>query len=168
MADAGAAPPPIRVVWGTGTGPTAVASYDAALADANVHDYNLATVSSIVPPGTAVEPVGTAPDLGPVGGRLWTVQARATAEGPARVTAALGWAVGEDGGVFYESAGEFDEATARETVTEGLAAARDLRNADLAEEGVRTVSLEVDDGAFGTAAVLAAYGEAESMVRVGR
>ena len=39
----------IRVVRGTATGPTATASYDAALAAANVHDYNLVSVSSVIP-----------------------------------------------------------------------------------------------------------------------
>ncbi|MEF8907067.1 MAG: pyruvoyl-dependent arginine decarboxylase, partial [Haloarculaceae archaeon] len=37
----------IRVVWGSGTGPTGTAAYDAALAEAGVHDYNLVTVSSV-------------------------------------------------------------------------------------------------------------------------
>jgi len=36
----------IRVVDGAGTGPTAVASYDAALAEASLHEYNLASAAS--------------------------------------------------------------------------------------------------------------------------
>lgn len=153
----------IRVVWGTGRGPTEMAAYDAALADANVHEYNLAHVSSIVPPEATVEPVGTAPDLGPVGGRLWVVEARTTAEGPATLSAALGWATDGTGGVFYEDAGLVDEAAVRETVTNGLTTARELRDAALSEETVRSVSFDVDAGTYGTALVLAAYGEVEPM-----
>src|SRR6056297_4057573 len=96
----------IRVVWGTASGPTRMSSYDAALADANVHNYNLVAVSSVVPADAEVEAVGTAPDLGPAGERLTVVEARATRAGPGRVSAALGWTTGEDGpGLFYESAG---------------------------------------------------------------
>lgn len=163
MATDGAGTPPIHVVWGAGLGPTGVASYDAALADANVHNYNLVSLSSVVPPGAPVEPVGTAPPLGPVGARLWTVQARSTAEGPGRAAAALGWATGPDGGVFYEAGGRDDGAAAREEVREGLAAARTLRDAELPEEHVESASIEVPADAFGTAVVLAAYGEAEPL-----
>jgi len=43
-----------------------MASYDAALAEAGVENYNLVSVSSvIIPAETRVEAVGTAPDLGP-------------------------------------------------------------------------------------------------------
>jgi arginine decarboxylase len=37
----------IRIVRGTATGPTAMAAYDAALAAAGVHNYNLVSVSSV-------------------------------------------------------------------------------------------------------------------------
>lgn len=163
MADEGAAPPRIRVVRGSGTGPTAVAAYDAALADANVHDYNLARLSSVVPPNATVEAVETAPELGPVGGRLWVVEARGTVQGPGRAVAALGWATGPDGGVFYEADGEPDEEAAREQVRSGLAAARELRGSALPEERTESVALDVPEGRFGTAVVLAAYGEAEPL-----
>ncbi len=54
----------IRVVWGTATGPTALAAYDAALAEAGVHNYNLISLSSVIPTEPAIEVTGTAPDLG--------------------------------------------------------------------------------------------------------
>lgn len=161
MANAGAAAPLVRIVWGTGTGPTAVASYDAALAAANVHDYNLATVSSIVPPDASVAAVGTAPDLGPPGGRLWVVPARGTVVGPGRASAALGWATGEGAGVLYEAGGDVDEVDAREAVTEGLAAARALRDRPLPEGDCRSVSCSAEAGEYGTAAVLGIFGESE-------
>lgn len=163
MAPDGAGALHIRVVRGTGTGPTDVASFDAALADAGVHDYNLARLSSVVPPGATVEAVGTAPALGPVGGRLWTVQARTTTAGPGRAAAALGWAVGSDGGVFYEAGDAEDEAAAREQVTAGLAAARELRDRALPEERLESTAFDVPAGTYGTAVVLAVYGEAEPL-----
>ncbi|MFB6362318.1 MAG: pyruvoyl-dependent arginine decarboxylase [Halobacteriales archaeon] len=161
MVAEGNSAPNVRVVDGTGTGPTAVASYDAALADANLHAYNLATLSSVVPPGSAVEAVGTAPPLGPAGGRLWTVQARTTTAGPGRAAGALGWAAGPDGGVLYEAGDAEDEAAAREQVVSGLDAARTLRNASLPDEHIVSTAFEVPAGTYGTAVVVAAFGEAE-------
>jgi len=151
----------IRVVWGTASGPTRMSSYDAALADANVHNYNLVAVSSVVPADATVEAVGTAPDLGPAGERLTVVEARATRAGPGHVTAGLGWSTGDGPGLFYEAAGETDEAEIDERVRAGLAAGRDLRDWDFADEETRTVTTDADSGTYATAVVLAVYGDSE-------
>ena len=156
----------IRVLRGTAAGPTALASYDAALAEANVHDYNLVRVSSVVPADARVEVVEEAPDLGPAGNRLTVVEARSTLapgeDGPA--CAALGWALPREGpGVFYEDGGTDPQATHR-TVREGLEAARDLR-ADRdwtgGEERLEVATIEADHDDYVTALVLAVYGESE-------
>ena len=125
----------VRIVWGSGTGPTALASYDAALAAANIQDYNLVRVSSVLPVDTTVSLAGTAPDLGPVGGKLTVVEARGTtawtrsedsenpptrpAEGTTgyqSTSAGLGWAQAASGrGTVYEATG-----TDREAVHEGI------------------------------------------------
>ena len=154
---------PIRVVSGTATGPTAVASYDAALADAGVHNYNLLTLSSVVPPDAEIEVIEEAPDLGPVGGKLTVVQARATVEGTGRATAALGW-VREEGrgpGVFYETGGEFDRTEARRRIRRGLEHAREIRAWGLGGSSVEVGSVATDGASFATAVVVAVYGEAE-------
>ena len=151
----------IRVVWGTASGPTRMASYDAALADANVHNYNLVAVSSVVPADATVEAVGTAPDLGPAGERLTVVEARATRAGPGHVTAGLGWTTGDGPGLFYESAGETDEAEVDERVRAGLAAGRDRRDWDFADEATKTVTTDADTGTYASAVVLAVYGDSE-------
>ena len=176
----------ISVVAGTGRGPTAVASYDAALADAGVHNYNLVRVSSVIPAGSSVERHDTAPDLGPVGGKLTVVEARATTEaragdGAGSVTgsaatddaepdaagacAGLGWSVDDDGrGIVYE-ASSMDEATVREAIETGLAAGRDLREWSFVDD---QVAIETADGTteegFVTAVVLAVYGAAEPIL----
>jgi len=98
----------IRIVWGTASESTAMASYDAALADANVHNYNLVSVSSVIPANATVEAVGGAPDLGPAGERLTVVEGRATVA-PGRsepAVASLGWDREPGGpGIFYETSG---------------------------------------------------------------
>ena len=161
----------IRIVWGTATGPTALAAYDAALAEAGVENYNLVTVSSIVPAEAAVEPVGTAPDLGPAGNRLTVVEAKVTVgddggvaggrTGPERGSAGLAWATGPGPGLFYEVAGRFDEATCSERLATGLAAGRELRDWTFDESGERVVAVEAPADGYASAVVLGAYGESE-------
>lgn len=160
----------IRVVWGTATAPTEMASYDAALAAANVHDYNLVTVSSVIPAAADVEAVGTAPDLGPVGERLTVVQGRATVgpdeAGPA--VAGLGWSLADEGtGIFYEASGT-DRECVEATVEQGLAAGRALRDWEWRDGGRQFAVADRDDGdgedAYATAVVLAVYGESTPLV----
>ena len=160
----------IRVAWGTGSGPTKMSSYDAALADANLHNYNLVAVSSVIPADAAVEVVGTAPDLGPAGERLTVVEASATRAGPGHVSAALGWTTseGEPGsetgtgpGLFYEAAGETDAEEVAERVRTGLAAGRELREWTFTDERVETTSTDAESGTYATAVVAAVYGESE-------
>ena len=176
----------IRVVWGAATAPTEMAAYDAALAEANVHDYNIVTVSSVIPAAADVEVVGTAPDLGPVGERLTVVEARATA-GPDDDTpaiAGLGWSVASEGtGIFYEASGP-DRETVERTIDDGLAAGRALRDWDWQDGGRRYVTTDTDTdtdadagadaeadatadadtGAYACAVVLAVYGESAPLV----
>ncbi|MEF8842085.1 MAG: pyruvoyl-dependent arginine decarboxylase [Haloarculaceae archaeon] len=156
----------IRVLRGGATGPTALSSYDAALASVNLHDYNLVHVSSVVPPGTRVEPVDTAPDLGPPGDRLTVVEACRTLapgeDGPA--CAAIGWALPRDGaGVLYEGSGTDPEGVRRE-VTEGLRAARELRgDRDWTggETGLELATADARSERYVTAVALAVFGDGE-------
>ncbi|MFA1609397.1 pyruvoyl-dependent arginine decarboxylase [Halobellus rubicundus] len=150
----------IRVVRGVGDAATKMASYDAALADANVHNYNLVPVSSVVPADATVEEVGTAPDLGPAGERLTVVEARATTGGVGTVSAALGWATGPGPGLFYEAAGE-DPAAVRRSVVVGLASGRDLREWEFVDEQVTVTTADADGEGYTTAVTLAVYGDSE-------
>ncbi|MBX0296358.1 pyruvoyl-dependent arginine decarboxylase [Haloarcula nitratireducens] len=153
----------IRVVWGTATGPTALSSYDAALAEAGVHNYNLVTLSSVIPAGPAIEVVGTAPDLGPPGEAIEVVQSAATAAPGERAAAGIGWARTADGpGIFYEVDGTDPDAV-RAEIRDGLAAGRDLREWDFVEETVRVESVAPDDD-YASAVVLATYGESRPVV----
>ncbi len=156
----------IRVVWGTATGPTETAAYDAALAAANVHDYNLVTVSSVIPAGPPVEAIGTAPDLGPAGQRLTVVQGRQTIPpGDHRqAVAGIGWARSESGrGIFYEGAGT-DADAVRERIRDGLARGKELRDWTFADEELVVQTAAGDDTAHTTAVVCAVYGESTPLL----
>ncbi|WP_254272388.1 pyruvoyl-dependent arginine decarboxylase [Haloarcula marina] len=153
----------IRVVWGAATGPTALSSYDAALAEAGVHNYNLVTLSSVIPAGPAIEIVGTAPDLGPPGEALEVVQSAATAAPGEQAAAGIGWARTADGpGIFYEVDGTDPEAV-RAEIREGLAAGRELREWEFVEQQVRVESVAPEES-FASAVVLATYGQSHPVV----
>ncbi|WP_247730508.1 pyruvoyl-dependent arginine decarboxylase [Halovivax limisalsi] len=156
----------IQVVQGSATGPTAMAAYDAALADAGVENYNLVTVSSVIPAGVPVEGVGTAPDLGPAGERLTVVEGRARAAGPTSVSAGLGWveSVDDGPGLFYEAAGEVEPADVERRIREGLAAGSDLRDWNLGEPQVIVERASADAGEYAAAVAVAVYGESEPIV----
>jgi arginine decarboxylase len=157
----------IRVVRGVGSAATAMASYDAALAAANVHNYNLVTVSSVIPSEATVTPAETAPDLGPAGNRLTVVESRATrAAGTAdEVCAGVGWTTGPGPGLFYEASGDDPEAV-QETIEVGLAEGRELRDWTFDAEEVTVATADVPERGDGytTAVVIAAYGESEPIL----
>ena len=153
----------IHVVSGVGTAPTAKAAYDAALADANLHNYNLVPVSSVVPADAEVVPVDAAPDLGPAGNRLHVVEACSEAVGPGRLAAGVGWATGPGPGLFYEADAE-SEAEVRTLLETGLEAGRDLRGWTFEEESLSIETAEAAPGEHTCVVVLAAYGESEPML----
>lgn len=151
----------IRIVWGTATGPTAMSSYDAALADANIHNYNLVSVSSVIPASASIEVTGEAPDLGAAGQRLTVVEGRETVAPDQSVpaVASLGWDREPDGpGIFYETSGTDPEAV-REQLERGLSAGRALRDWEFGATGRRFVVTDGDPDRYTTAVVLAVYGE---------
>lgn len=156
---------PIRVVWGTGRGPTELSAYDAALAAAGVHDYNLLGLSSVIPAGARIEEVGSAPNLGPPGEALHVVEAAAVGrDGPQ--TAVLAWARSPEGpGLFYEAGGRGStEAVVEEALT-GIEAGVELRERPYGEPETRSVSVDADDvGEYAAAVALAAYGRSEPLL----
>lgn len=160
---------PIRVVWGTGHGPTELAAYDAALAAANLHQYNLLRLSSVIPAAADVTESGTAPDLGPTGGGLPVVEAAATTNsGP--VSAALAWVQDADGaGIFYEAAGPTEPMVVSDRVLAGLESGAELRSLT-AEPEVRVATTENTQPTDGYASVVvaAAYGSTRSLLKSDR
>jgi arginine decarboxylase len=149
----------VRVVAGTGTGPTELAAYDDALRAAGVHDYNVVTVSSVLPADATLREVDAPPDLGAAGGRLTAVQARATTTaGPA--VAGLGWATGPGAGIVYEATGE-RAATVRAELDAGLDAGTGMRDRPFTDRGERLATVDPGGAAAGCAVVLAVYGDAD-------
>jgi arginine decarboxylase len=153
----------IYVVTGAATAPTKMASYDAALAAANIHNYNLVPVSSVIPAHARVEAVGTAPDLGPAGNRLTVVEARATTGEAGTVSAGLGWTTGDGPGLFYEASGTDPDAV-EDAVRTGLDAGRDLREWSFDDEEVVVTTADADGDGYTTVVAVAAYGQSEPIL----
>jgi arginine decarboxylase len=138
-----------------------MAAYDAALADANIHNYNLVTVSSVIPAEPPLEVVGTAPDLGPVGNRLTVVQSKATVPPGAdrSAVAGIGWARSESGrGIFYEATGD-ETAAVRDTIERGLDAGRELRDWTFVDEDTLVRETEASADEHTALIVCAVYGD---------
>ena len=156
----------IHVAGGVGVAPTEMAAYDAALSDANLHNYNLVRVSSIVPAEATVECVDRVPDLGPAGNRLTVVESRLTAAPGAHddlLVAGLGWATGPGPGLFYEATGR-DPAAVRQELEDGLDAGSELRDWELSQREFEITTAHPNDDDWTTVVTLAAYGESEPII----
>ena len=156
--------PMIRVTYGSGEGPTGIASYDAALHDAGISNYNLVKVSSVIPSNSRMEVVKEMPDLGPFGNRLWVVQAKTTVKGSkGKAVAGLAWVRGDEAGIFYESSGGMDEDGVREELIQGIESCKNLRGWEFGEIGMKINSSDVNKSEFATSVVVGVYGKSESM-----
>ena len=114
----------IEVACGSGTGPNGLAAFDGALRATGVANFNLLRLSSVIPPGTHVQPVD-----GPVshihgewGDRLYVVMAEARVTEPGgEAWAGIGWVQDPESGkgLFVEHEGH-DEGTVRQDILDSL------------------------------------------------
>jgi arginine decarboxylase len=84
----------IQVASGTGTGPTKMSAFDAALQEAGSANYNLIKLSSIIPPDAKIQtvegPIETKP--GKWGDKLYVVMAEIRVDTPnVEAWAGIGW-----------------------------------------------------------------------------
>lgn len=104
----------IFVTFGKGQGKTLISAFDAALKDAGVANYNLITLSSIIPPHSRIIVRRYETPLEDYGKRLYVVKAELRSrESGKHIGAALGWYQIEDKrGVFveHEEVGETKKA----------------------------------------------------------
>ena len=153
----------IHIAGGIGRAPTAMAAYDAALADANLHNYNLVSVSSIIPADATIEIVDRAPDLGPAGNRLTVVEGKSVVGPDASAdtaATAIAWATGPGPGLFYEASGTDPGAVEREA-RRGLDAGRELRGWELTDRDTHVAAVDATGDSYTAAVVVAAYGDSE-------
>ena len=101
----------ITVRSGTGTARTLLSAFDNALMSAGVANFNLITLSSVIPPHSRVRVVDT-PLSGGHGDRLYCVLPAAYADHPGEITwAGIGWSTdATTGGLFVEHHGGSEES----------------------------------------------------------
>ena len=100
----------IALSTGTGSGPTRLSAFDAALCAAGVGEYNLVRLSSVIPPhSTLVRSGAQGQRTGRWGDRLFCVYASQLAElAGEQAWAGIGWVLKQDGsgaGLFVEHEG---------------------------------------------------------------
>jgi len=117
----------IYITTGVGFGKTPLSAFDGALADAGVMNFNLLTLSSVIPPMTTIVHEKMPVEDGEWGNKLYCVKAEMRSRQSGRfIGAALGWYQLEDGrGVFveHEETGEVEssvEADLREEVKRSI------------------------------------------------
>ena len=101
----------IDIRTGIGRGPTELAAFDAALRDANIANFNLIVLSSVIPPGTDIEVLDDGSENRPPGewgDRLYVVMAEErTSTIGQTACAGIGWVQDEvtGQGLFVEHEG---------------------------------------------------------------
>jgi arginine decarboxylase len=109
----------IHVASGTASGPTELAAFDGALYSAGIANFNLLTLSSVIPPGSTVhEHKIKIPEVaGGWGDRLYVVKADYRTSIPGvEAWAGVGWVIDDETGrgLFVEHEGENKEQVERQ------------------------------------------------------
>lgn len=96
----------IQVLSGSGVGETENASFDSALKDIGLHDYNIVSLSSVIPEGAKIVQNDCHSGTYSTGTTVASVMAKNTSgDIGSTVSAGLGWCESNDGGVFVEETG---------------------------------------------------------------
>lgn len=121
----------ITVTSSVGSGPTAIAAFDAALDGAGIGNFNLVQLTSVIPTGSHIQDLGAepAPVKGEWGDRLYIVLAEGQADRSGEEAwAGIGW-VQQDAtrkGLFAEHSGS-SEAAVQTDITSSLISMSDSR-----------------------------------------
>ena len=118
----------LEILDAVGNASTQLAAFDDALRQVGLHDVNLITLSSVIPPSCELIERATTASVGQIGDRLYCVLASHTAAPDEGCYAGLAWAQDEDGaGIFLEEHGSTRLEVER-ALTSGLSDMRDSRS----------------------------------------
>ena len=146
----------ISIRTGTGSGQTLLSAFDRALQGAGVADFNLVTLSSVIPTASRVRHVD-APLPGGHGDLLFCVRAEAFADRPGEVAwAGLGWVTDDTGGGLFVEHHGHSEASVIEQIEHSLSDMNANRGGGYGEVQTTLASAECTDRPV-CALVLAAY-----------
>lgn len=147
----------IEIVWGTGEGKTTLSAFDEALCAGGIHNYNLVTLSSVIPEGATVVEAGTHKRRWDVGELVAVVLAEnESLMQDETIAAGLGWATAEEGGVFFEGSGE-NAANVERRITRGIETAKETRDSWTWHDDIETTVVEHTVDQAGSVVVSAVY-----------
>ena len=144
----------IYVSAGYGYGRTLLSSFDFALMDTGVYNYNLITLSSVIPPGSVIKKKKFKASKNEYGHKLYIVKAdKRSNETGKYIGAALGWYQAEDNrGVFVEHdnidyTSQNVEVNLRQDVERSLRDLCSSRNFHFKKQkmGIKTKVIKVED-----------------------
>ncbi len=111
----------ISIVWGKSEGGTVVSAFDGALMRAGIHNLNLVSVSSVIPEDAEVREVGSYKSRHKIGDILYVaISSISSSKQNTQISAGLGWVQTKQGGLFFESKGEFSPEDCADEITIGL------------------------------------------------
>ena len=110
----------IYLVKGLGKASTKISAFDEALHDAGIMNMNLVYLSSVIPKGKEIVYKGKYDLPIEVGQIQPVVMACITASTGDHISAGLGWRCAEEGGVFVEVHGRFDEEKCQKHVQKSV------------------------------------------------
>ena len=133
----------IQISAGTGTGPTKMAAFDAALNAAGVANYNLIRLSSIIPPGSKIVHSGgrIKKQPGKWGDRLYVVMAETRVDSPnIEAWAGIGWVqdLKTGQGLFVEHEGN-SKSTVKSDIEQSLQALQATRKVNYGKMHLKIV-----------------------------
>ncbi|AZH26363.1 pyruvoyl-dependent arginine decarboxylase [Haloplanus aerogenes] len=132
----------IEIVWGTGEGKTTLSAFDKALSEGGIHNYNLVTLSSVIPEGATVVEQGTHEQRWDVGELVAVILAEnESLVQDETIAAGLGWATAEEGGVFFEGSGE-SASNVEKRITRGIETAKETRDSWTWHDGIEMKVVE--------------------------
>ncbi len=147
----------IRVSRGSGSGPTRLAAFDAALIAAGLQGFNLVRLSSVIPAATEIREVEGDDQIdGDHGDVAYCVYAEASASTPGdQAWAGVAWAQRTDGsgaGLFVEQSGSSRDVVHRDLISTLDAMSR-ARTDDYEVTGVVMSSAQCQDHPVSTVVV---------------
>lgn len=136
----------IVITYGKGKGLTELAAFDSALWNAGIGNYNLLTLSSIVPPNSKIEVRKIDQNMDNIGDRLYVVIAKCIETDKGKFAyAGLGWITNQEGsGIFLEERCD-DETELKEKLKLGMESVIRYRNGIFCNSEIITSSIECMD-----------------------
>lgn len=153
----------IEIVWGTYQGKTNLGSFDGALEEAGIHNYNLSKLSSVIPPESKLKQVGYHKRKWEIGSTIACVLSLKTSDKKGnRACSGIGWSISDRGGIFYEAFGS-KEKEVENRIKSGLLECKNNRDSWEwnGKDNMKIVSINPREDRFGASAVVSVHGKLE-------